>query len=187
VGTSLTVTPRIPGWSLHPEGKADEFVDVFGAHVDFVWRALRRLGVADADAEDALQDVFIVVYRKLHEYEERGTIRGWLFAISRQVACHYRRTQARRQRRESIPPRVAGDDDPHRAAMRREAVAIVQEFLAQLDEERAIVFYLSEVEGMAAPEIASSLGANLNTVYGRLIMSRKQFEDFLERRTARAR
>jgi RNA polymerase sigma-70 factor (ECF subfamily) len=182
----MTVTPRVPGWSLDSESAADEFAVVFGTHANFVWRVLRRLGVPDADAEDALQEVFIVVSRKLDEYQERGTIRSWLFAISRQVASHYRRTEARRQRKETIVPKAPACDDPHDAAMKREAVAIVQEFLGQLDEARAIVFFLSEVEGMAAPEIASLLGANVNTVYGRLRLSRKQFEEFVERRTAPA-
>lgn len=41
------------------------FERVFQQHAPYVWRALRRLGVAESDADDVCQDVFIVVHRKL--------------------------------------------------------------------------------------------------------------------------
>ena len=45
------------------------FDEVYGAHVAFVWRVVRTLGVGDAHVEDAVQDVFVVVHRQLHEFE----------------------------------------------------------------------------------------------------------------------
>ncbi len=39
-----------------------------------------------------------------------------------------------------------------------------------------MVFYLSDIEGLTAPEIATALDVNLNTVYGRLRLARKRFE-----------
>ena len=40
-------------------------------HFGFVWRNLRRLGVPDAVAEDAAQDVFLVVHRRQSSYDAR--------------------------------------------------------------------------------------------------------------------
>jgi RNA polymerase sigma-70 factor, ECF subfamily len=156
-----------------------EFTRVFDANATFVWRVLRRLGVPDADADDAVQDVFLVVHRRLHEYEERGSIRAWLFAICRQVASHRRRTTQRRERTKASLPVPPSPVDPQEEAMRLEAVAIVHRFLATIDEAQGIVFYLADVEGMTAPEIASALEANLNTVYGRLRIARQRFEAFV--------
>jgi RNA polymerase sigma-70 factor (ECF subfamily) len=178
---SSTVPSSTYSPTLQSVRKPDPFADVFATHSSFVWRVLRRLGVPDADAEDALQEIFLVVHQKLDQYEERGSMRAWLFAIARQVASHHRRTEARRQRRQSAPQSVAPGETPHEAAMRREAAALVRDFLADLDEGRAMVFFLAEVEGMSCAEIASSLGVNLNTVYGRLRASRSQFEEFLEK------
>jgi RNA polymerase sigma-70 factor (ECF subfamily) len=161
----------------------DLFAEVFVTHASFVWRVLRRLGIPDADAEDALQEIFLVVHQKLGKYEERGSMRAWLFAITRQVANRYRRTEARRRRRQSNPPSIAPRESPDEAALRSEAGALVREFLGELDEARAMVFFLSDVEGMACTEIAASLGTNINTVYGRLKASRIQFEEFIEKRT----
>ena len=78
-------------------------------------------------------------------------------------------------------------DDPHETAMRNEAVSIVHEFLSRLDEPQALVFFLADVEGMTAPEIAASLDIKVNTVYGRLRLARQQFEAFLGRRGTRER
>jgi len=74
-------------------------------------------------------------------------------------------------------------DDPHEAAVRGEAVNLVQGFLAQLDEGQAMVFYLADIEGMTAPEIASVLEMKLNSVYGRLRLARLRFEKLLSQRT----
>jgi RNA polymerase sigma-70 factor (ECF subfamily) len=200
--SSLTVASFMPGErepleSNPPGARCDTaaFAQLFDAHATFVWRVLRRLGVPDADADDAVQDVFLVVHRRLAEYEERGSVRAWLFAICRQVASHGRRTVARRERTRAEVgaglrgqmPLAASPDDPHETAMRNEAVAIVHEFLSRLDEPQALVFHLAEVEGMTAPEIAAALEANVNTVYGRLRLARQQFETFLARRGARER
>lgn len=160
-----------------------EIEDIFNAHADFVWRALRRHGLSEADADDALQEVFLVVHRRLDEYEERGALRAWLFAICRQVAAHYLRAAARSERR----IRAFGYEDtcldtPHDAVARKEAIDLVEGFLADLDEHQATVFILMEVEGMTAPEVAAALGVKLNTVYARLRLARRRFEKLLRRK-----
>lgn len=73
-----------------------EVAVLFQCHGDFVFRVLRRLGTPAADVEDALQEVFLVVARKLPEYAERGGMRAWLFTIARQVALHAPRRRASR-------------------------------------------------------------------------------------------
>src|SRR4051812_34339786 len=67
------------------------FEEVYAAHVAFVWRVLRALGVAAEQLEDAAQDVFVIVHRRLPEFEGRSAITTWLFAIARRVASRYRR------------------------------------------------------------------------------------------------
>lgn len=150
--------------------------ELFSQHADFVWRSLRGLGVPDADAEDAAQEVFLVVHRRLAEYEDRGMLRAWLFSISRQVASHYRRGASRADRRHrALIADIAGHDVEELFA-RREAASLVNAFLNELDEPQRTVFFLSDVEGMSAPDIAAALGVKLNTVYGRLRLARKRFE-----------
>src|SRR5262245_41974643 len=78
---------------------AAQIAKIFAEHADFVWRSLRRLGVPTADVDDALQEVFLVVHRRLDGYEDRGLMRAWLFSISRQVSSHYHRGVRRSEER----------------------------------------------------------------------------------------
>jgi len=167
-----------------PESHA-EVAALFQHHGDFVFRVLRRLGTPAPDVEDALQEVFLVVAHKLPEYEERGGMRAWLFTIARQVALHARRADERRERRQRGLLSFRESDDPHAALERNQAAELVNRFLAELDPKQAEVFYLAEVEGLTAPEIAAALGIKLNTVYARLRLSRERFERVLRRNTGR--
>lgn len=182
-GQMLQIASPMPTLeSVQPDAAA-QVEDLFRTHGEFVWRVLRRQGVPDAEIEDAVQEVFLVVYKRVGEYVEQGAVRAWLFTISRQVANHYRRSFARRERKQQALAQdgpVAHDAMP--ATERSEAVAVVNDFLAELGEEQAMVFYLVEIEGMTAPEVATSLNVNLNTVYGRLRLARRRFEDMLAER-----
>jgi len=162
-----------------------ELTALFDEHASFVWRVLERLGVASSESEDALQEVFVIVAQKLPEYEERGAMRAWLFTIARQVASRARRSLVRRERRERVEVGCELGDDPHRALERSEAARFVQGFLAELDERQSAVFYLAEIEGLTAPEIATCLGVGLNTVYGRLRLARERFERALRQKGGR--
>jgi RNA polymerase sigma-70 factor (ECF subfamily) len=166
-----------------------DFTAVYDQQFAFVWRSLRRLGVPERLLDDAAQDVFIVVHRRLGEFEGRASIKSWLFAIARRVAHDHRRRVGRKERTEELPEVIA---DPHTAtpaadAERNEARRVLHEILASLDDDKREVFVLAELEQMTVPEIAEAIGANLNTVYSRLRAARLGFEQAVARRQARAK
>lgn len=77
----------------HFEGVPDvlDVASIHESHADFVWCSLQRLGVRPADLEDALQEVFVVVHRKLSSFDGSSRLSTWLFGISMRVASAYRR------------------------------------------------------------------------------------------------
>jgi RNA polymerase sigma-70 factor (ECF subfamily) len=156
---------------------------IFSEQADFVWRSLRRLGVPAADVDDAVQEVFLVVHRRISEYEDRGLLRAWLFSISRQISSHYHRSIKRSEDRHRGLVVSTTAPDLEEVLARREAEQLVNAFLEQLEEPQRMVFYLSDIEGMTAPEIAAALDMNLNTVYGRQRQTRKRFEDVIRRQS----
>jgi RNA polymerase sigma-70 factor (ECF subfamily) len=165
-----------------------DFTAVYDEHFAFVWRSLRRLGVPERLLDDAAQDVFIVVHRRLGEFEGRSTLRSWLFAIARRVAHDHRRRVGRKERTEELPEAVV---DPRGAtpagdAERAEAVRALHEILGAMADDKREVFVLAELEQMTVPEIADAIGANVNTVYSRLRVARQAFEQAVARRLARA-
>ena len=75
------------------EGLSVTFEQVYKEHFAFVWRSLRRLGVREEDANDAAQEVFIVVHRKLGEFSGRSKLTTWLYGICFRVASERRRAR----------------------------------------------------------------------------------------------
>lgn len=74
-----------------------DFLELYTAEFDFVWRNLRRLGVAPQQLEDAAQDVFLTAHRRWDAYDSaRSSVQSWLFGIALRVAHGYRRTFRRR-------------------------------------------------------------------------------------------
>ena len=171
--------------ATHPRATTTELASVYRTHHRFVWRSLVRLGVPDDRVDDALHDAFMVVARRLEEFEGRGNIRTWLFAIAMRVALGVRRDAARELRRRESVGRVAPrEHEPH---ARADAARTLRDLLAHLDDDKRAVFIMAELEGMTAPEIASVVAVKVPTVYSRLRLARQQLSRILERAQARER
>ena len=156
-----------------------DFDKVHEEHADFVWRSLQRLGVRPSDLEDALQEVFIVVHRRLHTFDGSARLSTWLFGICLRVAAAERR-RAYVRREQPTPELEEQPDsrpgvDPERAALRREAERRLALALDRLGLERRAGFVMFEIEGMSAGAIAEMLGVPVGTVYSRLATARAEF------------
>lgn len=152
-------------------------------HFDFVWRSLRRLGVPTSGLDDAAQEVFMVAFRRVAEFEGRSTLKTWLFGIAWNVARRAARGPARRE--EPLADVVPSSADQEESVSRAEAVRTLYEILDGLEPDKRAVFVMAELEEMTAPEIAEIAGVPLNTVYSRLRAARSDFDAALKRRRAR--
>ena len=154
---------------------------IYDTHYPFVRRSLRFLGVPEQDIRDAMQNVFLVVIRRLGEFEERSSMQTWLFGIAVRVAHASRRARIRIERLEQtfVPP--TPPSVPEDAVAHREAAAVLEQLLNELDDNQRAVFVMADLEGMRAHEIAEALDVKLNTVYSRLRLARAKFERGLAR------
>ncbi|HRI06508.1 MAG TPA: RNA polymerase sigma factor [Nannocystaceae bacterium] len=169
-----------------PGLRRPSLAEVYNEHHDFMWRSLRRLGVDAADVEDAVHDAFLVVARRLVEFEGRSSLRTWLFAIAMRVAQSRRRDRQREvhhlERYESVAPREAEDQ-----WTRRDVRVTLQQLLDTLEEDQRVVFIMTELEGMTAPEIAAVLDLKVPTVYSRLRLAREGMRRAVARYMARTK
>ncbi len=168
------------------------FETVYEELFDFVWRSARRLGVAEAAVDDVVQEVFLVVHRRLPEFEGRSSLKTWVFAIALRVASDWRRSQRRKGGLASLdviaPDGEVHDDRavcPAGALEQAQAVRLLHRLLDELDDDKRTVFVLAELEQTTAPEIAELLGIPLNTAYSRLRAARIEFDKALARHRAR--
>jgi RNA polymerase sigma-70 factor (ECF subfamily) len=159
-------------------------------HADFVWRSLQRLGVRDSDLEDALQDVFLVVHRKLDTFDGSARLTTWLYGIALRVAAAHRR-RAHIRREEMTPDlestQSAGADDPEAALLERESRRRLESVLDSMSLEKRAVFVMFEIEGLTAVEIAEIVGVPVGTVHSRLYAARGEFARAAERWARRDR
>lgn len=162
-------SPDVP--SVEPD-----FRLIFETECSFVWNTLRRLGIPDRDADDAAQDVFIVVHRHLRDYDPTRPLRPWLFGICYRVAIAQRRLARNQRERIDEVGEVADQGRPADEQLEEmQAQDLVRRALDALDLDRRALIVMHEYEGYSVPQIAETLGIPLNTAYSRLRLAREQF------------
>jgi len=157
-------------------------------HFQTVWRSLRRLGVPEAGADDAAQQVFVVAARRLDEIEAGGE-RGYLLGIALRVASDARRTIARRR---EVPidadlatsAVVTGPRQPDEALEQKRALAVLAALLDEMPDELREAFVLFELEELSAPEVARVLDVPVGTVASRVRRARERLRESLSKRGA---
>lgn len=170
-----------------PTATPDDLARACAQHEAYLRARLRGLGVVETNLDDAVQDVFEVLVRRLGDYDSRFSLRQWMAGVARRVARRHRERAARAPEPIDEGAVACARPDPEREAARREALVVLKEFLGQLDADRWAVFVLSEIEGLRGTEIAAELGVNLSTVYARLRTARQAFERALAEHRRRER
>jgi RNA polymerase sigma-70 factor, ECF subfamily len=162
-------------------GGVPTFQELFEAHVRYVFRVLIHLGVPERHAEDACQEVFVVVNRRLSECTDGTNLRSWLYAIAWRVAAAHRRKATNRLEVPTSQPGIelstAGDSaallDEHRRLERLDRA------LDTLSDEQRMVFVFYEIEQMTMREVADTVGCSLNTAFSRLYAARRRVAEAL--------
>jgi RNA polymerase sigma-70 factor, ECF subfamily len=163
---------------LGKDGRAD-FRAIYDAWFDDVSRWIRALGGLEADRDDIVQEVFLVVRRRLKAFDG-GNIAGWLYRItSRKVRDFRRRAWVKHifTRRRADEPDVLphGGTSPAAALERKEEQRVLQTLLLKMAEARRTAFVLFEIEGLSGEEIARIQSIPINTVWTRLHHARREF------------
>lgn len=160
--------------------------EIFAQHHGFVWRVVRRLGVPEAEADDVVQEIFVVLYRRRNELEIGVSARALLYGIARRVAGRQRRSDQRyvaRLRTVEATATPPSHGDPEQRVLLEERAAVVRDALDAMDEDKRIMFEMTQVEGMSVPEASEIVGINVNTGYARARAAR----DLVRRAIARHR
>lgn len=148
------------------------------AHFEFIWRALRGLGVPAANVDDATQQVFWIAAQKL-DVIASGSERAFLFSTARGVAANARRARSRnREQADDGSLELVSDaaPDPEEAAQKSQAKRLLERVLSEMNEDIRTVFVLFELEGLTSVEIADLLQIPVGTAASRLRRAREEFQ-----------
>jgi RNA polymerase sigma-70 factor (ECF subfamily) len=142
---------------------------------------LRKMLGNPQGAEDALQDVWLDVFRAVPRLADAGAFRAWLYRIARDRAA--RELRKRRPPHQPLgdvdPPGGRAEPDPFTA----DDAARVHAALDALAAEHREVLVLRYVEAMTYEEIARVVGCQLGTVRSRLHYAKRALRGVLERST----
>ena len=187
----MRLNPVYPGLQLDTQPGSEQaqgrrLAALIEQHLDFVWRSLRRLGVPLSATDDATQQVWLVLSRRLPEIA-LGEERAFLFGTSLRVASDVRRRFARQREVPEVENLEAIDPgpSPHHLIDQRQTRSVLDEILEALPDDLRAVFVLYELEEQTALEIAQLLALPAGTVASRLRRARVEFEQIVKRHRAR--
>lgn len=172
--------PSLVGTPAREESRDGRLRRLFEEQFDFLWRATRRLGLTAAEADDAVQQVFIVASRKLDAILP-GKERAFLFGTAVRVVSDVRRSASRRYEVafEELAAREHDGADVALDAAR--ARACLDAAIVEMPIELRTVFVLFELEQLTMAKIAELLELPPGTVASRLRRAREAFEAAMTR------
>lgn len=164
-------------------------------HNRALYRTVRSIVKDDAEAEDALQEVYLLAYRSMDKYRGDAALLTWLTRIAINEAIARSRKSARRAElihlhsdtilgqdsEEADMPDITAQQQPDVAAMRTETRQLLERHIDALPDAFRTVFVLRAVEEMSVEETASCLSIPEATVRSRFFRARGMLREALAR------
>ena len=176
------------------DGSEEAFDWLIARYAPSVFRLASRILRDPADASDAVQDVFLKVFRSIGAFQGDSSLKTWIFRIAVNTVANQNRWWRRHKEREysldaeeswgSEKSFVPADHapNPFESLLSRETQEMVQEAMNCLPECFRTMLVLREMEGLSYDEIADVLHISLGTVKSRLARARHSLKHELELR-----
>ena len=157
-------------------GERDAQTEFFRRYRDDVARTLYRVLGPGNELEDALQDVFIEVFRSISNFRGQAKVTTWIYRLCVNVALQrIRKNNRRPETMASLREDLPHFETPQRALERKATARAVYAVLDTIAPKKRVAFILSEIVGLSAKEISDAMSTNALTVRTRLHYARKEF------------
>jgi len=170
-------------------GEEEAFQEILARYRTPIYNLCWRMTRNDEDARDLGQEVFIKVFRLLDRFDEEYAFHSWLFRIATNHCIDHLRRQRLRflsfERdgggvdEEAVMQVPSDDPGPDELLQRREAVARLEEIIAELPPHYRVITLLRHDQQLSYEEIAESLQLPLGTVKSRVNRARLQLAQVL--------
>ena len=162
-----------------PHGPSLEFRVIYERWFSEVSRWIRAMGGPEAEREDLVQDVFLVVHRRLPDFDGQN-VAGWLYQIARHRVRDFRRLLwVRHLLLGGVPLSESlskGEASPADSLETNEKRVLLERLLGKLNESERAAVVLFEIDGYSGEEIAEIQGVPVNTVWARIHKARKKLK-----------
>jgi len=168
----------------------DELVRMYSSPIYHV--AYRMTGDA-AEASDAVQDIFLKIFRNIGGFKGEAALKTWIFKIAFSEILNRLRWWKRRHRYATLsldespngnaPGAGVADagPTPEEVLQAKERENAIQQALRRLSHEHRSIIVLRDIEGFSYTEIADVLGISMGTVKSRLARARADLKKSLMR------
>ncbi len=135
---------------------------------DMVFRVAYRMLQNEADAEDALQETFLTVYRRIGNFRGDSKFSSWLYRVATNVTLDIIRAKQRKQGNEQSSIDTLGEEEdiwlvdnvtplPEQVLMQQDAIEALERGLKTLSPKLRTAFVLYELEELSINETAKVL------------------------------
>ena len=178
---ATSLPPLLPLIAAGDEKAVRDCVERYGA---LVWSLARRWSAESGDADDAVQEIFIDLWRTAARYDAtRITEAGWVAMIARRRLIDRARKRERLPALESIPDGFDVASETERDLDREWRAEQAREILRQLPPAQRRMLELSLVHGRTHDEIARETETPLGTVKSHIRRGLQRARDLLAART----
>lgn len=154
--------------------------EMFSAYYGMVWALGRRLGVAPESLDDAAQQVFLICAERISDIRP-GSEKAFLYGTALRTAKSFRRKQGREISTDQGESWASECPAPEELTDRKRTREMLDEVLAEMNEDLRTAFVLHELEELSMREIAELLELAPGTVASRLRRAREVFQEMATR------
>ncbi len=168
------------------EKNEEAFNEIVERYAERIYRLALRITRNHSDAEEVLQEVFIVLVEKLDTFRKESKFSTWLYRVAANVSYMRLRNERKYHSHVSLDNYVSYDEDgnlkgveikdwsnmPDETIINSEKMEILEKAINELPESYRVVFHLRDVEGLSNKEIAEVLGVSLPAVKSRVHRAR---------------
>ena len=165
------------GTPAERRARLEDFRDFYVERVELIRRVVARLLGPQGQIDDAIQETFLVAWRRRGSFQGQAQASTWLYSIAQRVALSMRRrARVRSWLGLDAVPELPDPATPHTYFERREAAERLYALLDRITDKKRSVWILYELEGLSGEEIARIVGCPINTVWTRLHHARQELQ-----------
>jgi len=160
------------------EGDMESFEQIYRITSGFVYSTIFRIVHNRQESEDALQEVFLKVYRYLSRFRFESSFTTWVYRIAVNTAltfCRKRKTDIEKMQNYKNNAELNIDRTGNEFFLDKEAKRdLINSLLSNISPSQRACIVLREIRGLSYKEIADVMRTNINTVRSRLKRAREK-------------
>ncbi|NIP30929.1 MAG: sigma-70 family RNA polymerase sigma factor [Candidatus Dadabacteria bacterium] len=170
------------------------FNELVNRHGERIYRTAYRITGDHEASEDILQNVFVILFEKLHKFRNESKFTTWLFRVTSNASYMYLRSANRINGKELHLEDLSRFDEsgnladihlkdaseiPDKNALRKEAIELMDKAINELPAKYRKIFHLRDIEGLSNQEVSEITGLSLPAVKSRILRARNFLKEKL--------